>query len=75
MKQRLQHKTIYYLLGLAVKGFFISLYGCVVGCILLLVFAGKPLAISVFAFLLPWFARGAFTLMCGAAIVSLVESI
>lgn len=75
MKQQLRHKMSYYILGLAMKGFFMALYGYVVGCVLLLVIVGVPVSTFVFTFLLPWFAKGALTLGCGAAIVSLLESI
>jgi len=74
MKQKLPHQAVYYLLGKAIKVYCLLLYSFVVGCILLIPFFGSATAHTVAVFVLPYFLKGAFTLMCGAAMVSLLES-
>jgi len=74
MRNKLPHQASYYLLGKAIKGYCLLLYSFAVGCILLIPFFGVAVAHTVIAAVLPYFLKGAFTLMCGSAIVSVLES-
>ena len=75
MKKQLQHHRFYFLLGLAIKGFLILLYGFLVGCVLLTPFAGVKFTYNLLSTIFPWFAKGALTLVCGTAIVAALENI
>ena len=75
MKKHLPHHSLYFLLGLAIKGFLVLLYGFLVGCVLLIPFIGPHWAYGLLSTVFPWFAKGALTLVCGTAVVSVVENI
>ncbi len=73
MRRNNQHTLIYRLLGLAIKIYLASLYGFLVFCILLIPFLGVLPAYGLLTLLFPQFVRGAVILICGTAIVSVVE--
>lgn len=75
MRNHLPHHSLYSFLGIAIKGFFILLYGFLVGCVLLIPFVGTGLAYGILSTVFPWFAKGALTLICGTAVVAVIESI
>lgn len=75
MKKHLKHHGLYFLLGMAIKGFLMLLYGFLVGCVLLIPFAGVSFTYTLLSTVFPWFAKGALTLVCGTAIVSAIENV
>lgn len=74
MRHITRHSLPFYLLGWAIRGFLILLFGFLVGCVLLAFLGATSLSIALLFSIGLWFIRGALTLVCGVAIVSILEA-
>ncbi|NEP18526.1 MAG: hypothetical protein F6J97_16760 [Leptolyngbya sp. SIO4C1] len=74
MRQIHRHSLLFYLLGYAIRGYLLLLFAFLIVCVLLAFLGAMSLSLGLLFNVGPWFLRGALTLTCGVAIVSVLEA-